>query len=218
MSREVRSRVFLGVGIPLAAFLFLGTLIFAFSRLLLAVPKEIAPWVALLFAINVLVGCTLAATIRGTRGFAFLITLLVLTIVGGGIAGAVVGEEPVESLVAEQEPPAAQPAPLGEPAPPPEGPQAAGKPVPLVAQGLAFDKQELSLPAGGRASIAFDNRDSGLPHNVAILTQQGGDPIFEGEIITGPAKTEYTFTAPAPGTYYFQCNVHPQMNGSVTVG
>jgi plastocyanin len=230
VSREARNRVLLGVGIPLGAFLFLAVLILSFSRILLAVPEELAPWVALLFATNILVGCAVAATIRGTRGFALLVTVLVLTIVGGGVAGAVLGERPVESLVEgehaapESPPPAASPAPAGSPPGPPGdggggGGERAGAPVSISAQGIAFDTAELSLPAGGEALIAFDNQDQGIPHNVAIYTEQGGDPIFQGEIITGPASTEYRFPAPQPGTYYFQCDVHPpQMNGSVVVG
>jgi plastocyanin len=232
VSREARNRVLLGVGIPLGAFLFLAVLILSFSRILLAVPESLAPWIALLFATNILVGCAVAATIRGTRGFAFLVTVLVLTIVGGGVAGAVLGERPVESLVegehaAPESPPPAQPAspaPAGSPAGAPGGgggggSEKAGAPVSISAQGIAFDTAELSLPAGGEAVIAFDNQDQGIPHNVAIYTEQGGDPIFQGEIITGPASAEYRFPAPQPGTYYFQCDVHPpQMNGSVVVG
>lgn len=230
MSREVRSRVLLGVGIPLGAFLFLAALILAFSRILLAVPEELAPWVALLFATNILVGCAVAATIRGTRGFVFLVAVLVLTIVGGGVAGAVLGERPVESLVEEE---------AAGPPPPPEGAPAEGMPLPpgemppeetpaaegpaagavhISAQGIAFDTSEMALPAQGEAAIAFENRDPGTPHNVAIYTEQGGDAIFQGEIITGPASIEYRFPAPDPGSYYFQCDVHPQMNGSVAVG
>jgi plastocyanin len=91
--------------------------------------------------------------------------------------------------------------------------------VPIVAEGIAFDTSELSLPAEGPATIAFDNRDSNIPHNVAIYTEAGGEAIFQGEIITGPAQVEYTLDPPSPGTYYFQCDVHPpQMNGTVTVG
>lgn len=34
--------------------------------------------------------------------------------------------------------------------------------------------------------------------------------IFKGAIMTGPATTTYTFTAPStPGTYFFRCDVHP---------
>jgi plastocyanin len=216
MSREARSRVLLGVGIPLAAFLFLGLLILAFSRILLAVPESLAPWIALLFATNILIGCALAATIRGTRGFAFLIAVLVLTMVGGGIAGAVVGQREIHSLVETE---AAPEAPPGEAPAPPEGEAPPGGAVPIAARGIAFDTSELSLPAKGQAAIAFDNRDAGIPHNVAIYTEAGGDPIFQGEVITGPAQTTYTFAAPQPGTYYFQCDIHPpQMNGTVTVG
>ncbi len=226
MSGEIRRRVLLGVGIPLAAFVFLATLILGFSRILLAVPPALAPWVALLFATNILVGCALAATVRGTRGFTFLITVLVLTILGGGVAGAVLGENPeyAAHAPAAEGPPAGPPpaeepaeeeAPPAEEEPPPEQP--GGGPARISAQDIAFDTSELSLAAEGEAAIAFDNRDAGIPHNVAIYTAQGGEPIFQGEIITGPDSIEYRFPAPDPGSYYFQCDVHPQMNGSVAV-
>jgi plastocyanin len=228
VSAEARRRVLLGVGIPVTAFVFLAVLIIAFSRILLAVPESLAPWVALLFATNILVGCALAATIRGTRGFAFLIVILVGTILGGGIAGAVIGERPVHSLVEEEagppepappppaeESPTPEESPPGEPEPPPEGP--GGDVVAIAAEGIAFDTTELSLPAEGEVVIAFDNRDAGIPHNVAIYTG-GGDPVFQGEIITGPATIEYRFPAPGPGSYRFVCDVHPQMQGTASVG
>jgi plastocyanin len=222
MSREVRSRVFLGIGIPVAAFVFLVALILAFSRILLAVDPAIAPWIALLFAATILTGCALAATIRGTRGFALLIAVLVLTIVGGGVAGAVLGEYPVHSLVEEEAgaPPGedGSPPPEESPPPPEEGGGGPSGAVAIAAQGIAFDTSELSLPAGGEAVIEFDNRDPGLPHNVAVYTEAGGEALFQGEIITGPAATTYRFPAPPPGQYYFQCDVHPQMNGTVAVG
>ncbi len=234
---EPRRRVLLGVGIPLAAFVFLAVLIIAFSRILLAVPETMAPWVALLFATNILVGSALAAMVRGTRGFVFLVVLLVGTILAGGIVGAAVGERPVHSLVEEEAgppgptPPAGGPSPAESPgqegSPTPAGsPQGEGEPAggpasgaaPIVAEGIAFDVDQLSLPADGEAVVAFDNRDAGIPHNVSLYTEQGGDTIFQGEIITGPDAIEYRFPAPEPGSYYFQCDVHPQMNGTASVG
>jgi plastocyanin len=237
MSREARSRVALGIGIPLAALVFLGALIFAFSRVLLAVPESLAPWVALLFAATILAGCALAATIQGTRGFAFLIGVLVLTIVGGGVAGAVIGERPVHSLI-EEEPPGpppggeagAPPPPEGSPPseesppPPPEespgepggGGPAAG-PVEITAQNTAFDTSQISLPPEQEVTISFTNQDA-IPHNVSIYTEPGGDPIFQESPVGGPTTVEYAFTSPPPGEYYFQCDVHPQMNGTVSVG
>lgn len=230
MSRDARSRVVLGAGIPLAAFLFLAILILAFSRILLAVPEELAPWVALLFATNILVGCALAAMIPGTRGFTFLIGVIVATIVIGGIAGLVVGPREVHSLVAEGEHATGpgEPAPIepgaGGEKPAPEGAPAgggakpSGKPIPIAAKGLAFSTSELSLPADTPAVIAFDNQDSGIPHNFAIYVSQGGKPLFQGEVVTGPAKAEYQIPQLAPGSYFFQCDIHPTtMSGSVTV-
>ena len=229
MSAEVRRRVLLGVGIPVGAFLFLGVLIIAFSRILLAVPESLAPWVALLFATNILVGCALAASIQGTRGFVFLVMLLVGTILAGGIVGAVVGERPVHSLVEAEEagppgpspapPPPAEESPTPGESPAEEEPPAEGAGVVSIsAENTAFDLSEFSLPAEGEAVIDFDNRDAGIPHNVSIYVEEGGEAIFQGEIVTGPTRTEYRFPPPDPGAYYFQCDVHPQMNGSATVG
>lgn len=98
------------------------------------------------------------------------------------------------------------------------GPPGGGGPASITAEGIAFSTNELRLPAGRQVTIHFENKDDGIPHNVAIYTEQGGEAIFQGEVITGPASRDYTFEAPEPGTYYFQCDVHPpQMNGTVVV-
>jgi plastocyanin len=238
MSRAAQSRVVLGVGIPVLALVFLGLLIFAFSRILLALPEAAAPWVALLFATNILVGCALAAMIPGTRGFAFLISVLIATIVIGGVAGFVVGPREIHSLVAEgehttaeapeQNAPSAsdEPVPTEEETPAQEeepageglGDSEPGQGVPIAAQGLAFSTEELSLPAGAPSVIAFDNQDA-APHNVSIYTESGGEPLFQGEVITGPDQIDYEVPPQEPGEYFFQCDVHPTtMVGTVTVG
>lgn len=239
MSRAARRRLLLGVGIPLAALVFLGLLIFAFSRILLAAPEspDLAPWIALLFATNILIGCALAAMIPGTRGFAFLISVLIATIVIGGVAGFVVGPREVHSLVEDEEHAAAEAPEENEPSLTDEpvvdeeeqqgeneeesgalGDAEPGQAVPIVAQDLEFDTQELSLPAGAPSVIAFENRDPD-PHNVSIYTEQGGDALFQGEIITGPDQIDYEVPPQEPGEYFFQCDVHPTtMTGTVTVG
>jgi plastocyanin len=90
----------------------------------------------------------------------------------------------------------------------------------LIAKNIAFNTSTITVPAGANVTVNFDNQDSGIPHNFAVYeTSAAQNAIFTGKIITGPAKTTYTFTAPSkPGNYYFQCNVHPtQMNGQFIV-
>jgi plastocyanin len=94
-----------------------------------------------------------------------------------------------------------------------------GATVQLVARDIAFDTDEITLTAGGQATIQFDNQDQGLPHNFAIYEDESAETaIFQGDIVEGPSTTEYAFTAPDAGTYFFRCDVHPtQMTGTVAV-
>jgi plastocyanin len=92
--------------------------------------------------------------------------------------------------------------------------------VNLTAKNIAFNTSTITVPASANVTVNFDNQDSGIPHNFAVYeTSAAQSVIFKGEIITGPAKTTYTFTAPdAPGTYFFRCDVHPtQMTGQFVV-
>ena len=89
--------------------------------------------------------------------------------------------------------------------------------VDLSADDLEFDASVIEAPAGEEFTITFTNLES-QPHNVAVLTEEGGDEIVRGEVITGPdAETTVTVPALEPGEYYFLCDVHPEMNGSVVV-
>jgi len=91
--------------------------------------------------------------------------------------------------------------------------------VNLTAQNIAFDKSTITVPAGANVTVHFTNKDSGVQHNFAVYDSNlRSKSFFVGEIITGPAETNYTFTAPSdPGTYYFQCDIHPFMNGKFVV-
>jgi len=92
--------------------------------------------------------------------------------------------------------------------------------VDLVAENMAFDKSTITVPAGARVTVNFNNRDSGVPHNFAVYETEAAEKvIFLGQIVTGLANAEYTFDAPAvSGTYFFRCDVHPtQMTGKLIV-
>ena len=93
----------------------------------------------------------------------------------------------------------------------------------LTAKGIAFDKTCLAAPAQTTFTLAFDNQDAGTLHNVHILagdpaSNPGAQSLFTGQFVTGVATTDYKVGALPPGTYYFQCDVHPpQMHGTFVV-
>ena len=112
------------------------------------------------------------------------------------------------------------------PAPRPAGSApAAGAPAPagttslqLAARNLLFDKRTLSAAANQPVQLTFDNADAGTLHNFALYTNnRATTKIFGGDLTTGPNVTTYRFTAPAPGSYFFRCDVHPDtMTGTFT--
>lgn len=90
--------------------------------------------------------------------------------------------------------------------------------VTIVARSIRFDLDVMTFPANTPVTITFDNQDAGVPHNVAVYESQPPAPeIFVGDIFPGVAERDYSFTTPGPGEYYFHCDVHPSMNGSVEV-
>src|SRR5918994_2708986 len=200
MRPDLRDRVVLPILLPLGIVLFLVALLWGFSRLLLGVTATAATVTATVVALGILVISAVAAnrhTIRSsTIGAAFGATagLAMLT---GGIALAVVGSGEAE-----------EPGENGAP----------GTTVELVAVNIAFDPTTLSVPADAPFTIEFDNRDS-AQHNVQIYDnpERSGTPVFEGEIITGPATVAYRVDPLAEGTYFFLCVVHPQMTGQIEV-
>ena len=93
-----------------------------------------------------------------------------------------------------------------------------GAVVQVSAQSLAFDTDSLTAPAAHPFTLVFHNQDAGVPHNVSIYTDSSGtDSLFVGKVFSGPATMEYK-VAPLPeGSYFFRCDVHVQMNGTLVV-
>jgi plastocyanin len=85
----------------------------------------------------------------------------------------------------------------------------------ISSDNLAWDRDELRVPAGKAFQLVYENRE-GPPHNVAIYTDESAKtPVFVGDIISGPRTVTYQVPAIAAGTYFFRCDVHPEMKGSV---
>lgn len=113
-------------------------------------------------------------------------------------------------------PPASPPATSPPTAPPPAGAPAAS--VTLIAKNLAFDKNSLAFPADTQVTVTLRNEDPGQLHNWALYRDSAmTQNIFRGDLFTGPAERKYVFTSPGPGTYYFRCDAHLNMTGTVTV-
>jgi plastocyanin len=198
MLGEVRFRIPLPVLLPIGSLLFIGIVAVAFAEILLNLPKEAATVVALTTAANVLIALSLIATrpnMSRARVLEILAVMMYPIIIGAGLAiigigeGHSAGEQP--QLAAE------------------EG-------VVVSAAGVAFDTAELSLPADEETTITFNNDDS-VDHNIAIYEEEGGEELFKGEIVGGGSSSDYAVPALPSGEYYFQCDLHPAMNGSAVV-
>ncbi len=90
--------------------------------------------------------------------------------------------------------------------------------VRLVAQNTAFEEQELKFPADTPSTLTFENKDP-FAHNFSIYRDDSasGEPLFTVEPFPGP-ETKTLQIPPIPaGEYYFQCDIHPVMNGTVVV-
>jgi plastocyanin len=101
-----------------------------------------------------------------------------------------------------------------------EGGGGAGGGLTVTAQNIQFDTDSIELPANEEAELTFVNDDSSsTQHNVSIYdTPDAQENLFEGQIIPGGQETTYAIPPLESGEYYFQCDVHPGMNGDVTVG
>jgi plastocyanin len=113
--------------------------------------------------------------------------------------------------VCGQYPPAVQPTP--------SGPAVAATELKLIAKNIQFDSAALTGAAGKELTVTLDNQDSGVPHNVHFFkgTDNTGDSVGATEIATGPIVQTLKLGPLDAGSYYYQCDVHPTMLGTLTV-
>ncbi len=95
----------------------------------------------------------------------------------------------------------------------PSGPVDANGPT-IVAKDMAFSPSNVEVKAGSNFTLHFDNQES-APHNVAIYTDSGAaQKISIGEIVSS-AKKDQVVPALAAGSYFFRCDVHTTMTGTI---
>jgi len=200
MKKDVRDRLLLPLLLPVGILLFIALILWGFSRILLGLTATTATVTAVVAALGIMVVAAVAAgrtTVRGSTIAAMFAATAGVAMLAGGIALAFVagGDE-------------------GEEPGPPDGEVPV---VQLVAQDIAFNPTDLTVPAGVPFEIAFDNRDAGQQHNVAIFDNPdfSGTPVFEGDLVSGPGQTTYRVNPLEPGPYSFLCVVHPTMTGQI---
>jgi plastocyanin len=201
----VRFRVPLPIVIPLGAFAFIAIVTIGMSRILLSVPKEVAVVIALAIAANILIACAvLALRPNETRDswaeflvaatFPLAIAIALALTLGTATSA---GEIPERS----------------------GGVGATGGELEIAAENVAFNTDEIELPADEKASLQFTNSDSStVQHNISIYKDDSASKdLFKGQVIPGGQDFTYEIPPLPKGEYYFQCDVHPGMNGTVKV-
>ena len=115
------------------------------------------------------------------------------------------------------------PAPSKAPAPSGSGsasaePSGSANPnlVVISASGIKYEQTTVTAPANTPFQIQFENKDAGVPHNVALhLGGATGAELFKGAIFNGIETRTYDVPALDAGAYAFVCTVHPTMIGTL---
>ena len=159
-----------------------------------------------------------------TFGVAMLFAAAAVATACGGGGGYGSSNNPSPTAAAQQQSPLAggAVAPTASAAQPTSGAAqpttaAASADLTIVAMNISYDKTSLQAPAG-QVKLTLNNQDA-IAHNLHVFkgTDASGQSVGMTPIEAGPVQNTISADL-APGTYYYQCDVHPtQMHGTLTV-
>ena len=199
-----RQSLLLPILMPIGVLAVIGLALAGFSRVLLAISHNAATVVALVAAVGIVVVAAWVASrkrVTGSTLFSMVAAMTGIAMLAGGLAvvaaplehegeGGGPGGEVVVALAA------------------PEGAATTG-----------FSTDAVSVPSDVPFTLAFENADPGVPHNVVIYDGPDAEApkLFGGELVTGPATADYAVEPLAEGEFFFNCEVHPTtMTGTMT--
>ena len=81
----------------------------------------------------------------------------------------------------------------------------------ILAEDMAFDPDEVTVPAGEPVTIVIDNRDKGVNHNIHV---EDAPAPNKTSLELGESQQALTVTLPV-GEYEFVCDIHPDMTGTM---
>jgi hypothetical protein len=113
-------------------------------------------------------------------------------------------------------PPPASQAPGGG-GTPSEAPPPIDADVVLTAQGTNWVETSLTAPADAPFTLALDNRDPNMPHDIKLSDGSGAE-VYRSEVVVGPKVQVFEIPALAAGAYPYVCTIHPNMTGTLTAG
>lgn len=191
--------------LPIGVALAIAAIILLMSQILLVVPESIATSIALLVAILILLLCSMVANaprISRSQIYTVIGVPLLVLIVAGSAAGIYRVNQTQQEAAAEAAKEANAPATsLGE-----------------TTTDDKYSKTSFNVPAGQAITLTQTNDGSAI-HNWHVLDAKDDSGSTITTQLTQPGqKSTVTFTISAPGTYHFQCDVHPtEMTGTITV-
>jgi plastocyanin len=197
--RDERESLLLPILIPFVGLVVIVIVLFGFSRVLLSVKPNAATAIALVGAVGIMTTATFVASRKQVTGAAlgaFVGAAAGIAMLAGGVAIAVIG------------PPEPEVQPFHAALAAPEGAASAG-----------FSTDALTVEAAVPIELEFDNQDPGVGHNVQIFDgpDDSAPSLFDGEVITGPAKIPFAVPPLSEGEYFFHCKIHPTtMTGTIT--